>query len=73
MTVATFSYEGPVGVTVDLPGFPPRVISELDVSGANWFVGSREGPAGLEVFDVSVPERPIRLGGVSFAESSARG
>lgn len=65
VSVATFSYEGPVGVKVDLPGFPPRVVSELDVSGSNWFIGSREGPPGLEVFDVSVPERPIRLGGVT--------
>ncbi|MFP2932272.1 IPT/TIG domain-containing protein [Pyxidicoccus sp. 3LG] len=63
--VGLFSYDLPVGTTLDLPGFPPKVASELRLLGDTLYVGvSNSGHEGLELFDVRLEERPIRLGGV---------
>ncbi|RKH40976.1 hypothetical protein D7X12_19415, partial [Corallococcus sicarius] len=64
--VGFFSYDLPVGTEMDLPGFPPRVASELSLRGDRLAVGvSNSGFWGLELFDVKVEEHPLRLGGVA--------
>ncbi|MHB8877329.1 MAG: IPT/TIG domain-containing protein, partial [Myxococcaceae bacterium] len=63
-TVGTFSYDLPTADTLTLPGFPPRVASEIKLVGSTLYVGVPTGHlTGLEIFDVTLPERPIRLGG----------
>ncbi|HZI13948.1 MAG TPA: IPT/TIG domain-containing protein, partial [Myxococcus sp.] len=63
--VGLFSYDLPVGTTLNLPGFPPKVASELKLVGDTLYVGvSNGGHEGLEIFDVKIEERPIRLGGM---------
>jgi hypothetical protein len=63
-TVAgTFSYDLPVGTKIDLPGFPPRVASEIKQVGDLAYVGTPTlGTAGLEIFDISIEEHPIWVG-----------
>ncbi|MBS2024357.1 MAG: IPT/TIG domain-containing protein, partial [Deltaproteobacteria bacterium] len=65
LTIATFSYDLPVSDTIDLPGFPPRVASDIKLVGTTLYVGvATPNYEGLEIFDVTLPERPIRLGGL---------
>ncbi|HEX8440228.1 Ig-like domain-containing protein, partial [Archangium sp.] len=71
--VASYSYDLPVGTTMDLPGFPPRVASELKLVGDTLYVGvPTRDYEGLEIFNVMIEERPLRLGGVRTA-SPVRG
>ncbi len=63
--VATYSYDLPVSTTMDLPGFPPRVASEIKLVGDTLYAGvPTPNYEGLEILDVTLEERPIRLGGV---------
>ncbi|MET0406725.1 MAG: IPT/TIG domain-containing protein, partial [Cystobacter sp.] len=64
-TVGFFSYDLPTGTTVDLPGFPPRETSEVVLSGDVLLAGVPTPKyEGLELFNIRVPEHPIRLGGL---------
>ncbi|NRD46955.1 Ig-like domain-containing protein, partial [Corallococcus exiguus] len=73
VTVGTFSYDLPIGTTLSLPGFPPREASDIKLVGDKLYVGvSTPSLAGLEIFDVRLEERPLRLGGLSTA-SPVRG
>ncbi|WP_415835370.1 Ig-like domain-containing protein, partial [Corallococcus soli] len=64
--VGTFSYDLPIGVTMRLPGFPPLEASDIKLVGDRLYVGvSTPSRSGLEVFDVRLEERPLRLGGLS--------
>ena len=68
VTVGTFSYDLPVTDKIRLPGFPPRAASEIRLVGTTLYVGvATPNFYGLEIFDVTLPERPIRLGGVQTA------
>ncbi|HVE85239.1 MAG TPA: IPT/TIG domain-containing protein, partial [Myxococcales bacterium] len=71
--VGIFSYDLPTGTTIDLPGFPPRVASEIRLQGDTLYAGvaTTQYP-GLEIFDVQIEERAIRLGGLS-TEGPVRG
>ncbi|HEX8701694.1 MAG TPA: IPT/TIG domain-containing protein, partial [Myxococcaceae bacterium] len=72
-TVGYFSYDLPTGTTVDLPGFPPRETSEVVLSGDLLLAGvPTERYEGLELFNIRVPEHPIRLGGLR-TEGPVRG
>ncbi|HYO67364.1 MAG TPA: IPT/TIG domain-containing protein, partial [Archangium sp.] len=63
--VASYSYDLPVGTTLDLPGFPPRVASELKLVGNTLYVGVPTAYyEGLEIFNTMLEERPLRLGGI---------
>ncbi|MBI5546909.1 MAG: IPT/TIG domain-containing protein, partial [Deltaproteobacteria bacterium] len=63
--VGTFSYDIPTSTTIDLPGFPPREASELQLVGETLLVGVPTAVyQGLEIFDVAVEQHPIRLGGL---------
>ena len=63
--IGRFSYDLPRDVRANLPGFPPRGISDLALAGDTLFVGvPTTGYEGLEIIDVFRPERPIRLGGI---------
>ena len=57
-----FAYDAAVGDRVTFPGYPPRRVSELEIRGNTWFLASDAAPWGLDVFDVTVVERPLRLG-----------
>ncbi|AKQ66210.1 hypothetical protein A176_003122 [Myxococcus hansupus] len=71
--VGVFSYDLPIGETMKLPGFPPRVASDIKLEGDKLYVGvASPGTSGLEIFDVRLPERPLRLGGLA-TESPVRG
>lgn len=66
--VGAFSYDLPVGAKIDLPGFPPREISDAALVGNTLYVGVPTGGyEGLEIFDVGIEEHPIWLGGVRTA------
>ncbi|GEL71664.1 hypothetical protein MVI01_34480 [Myxococcus virescens] len=73
VAVGAFSYDLPIGVSMALPGFPPRTASDIKLVGDKLYVGvSTPGQAGLEIFDVRLAERPLRLGGLS-TQSPVRG
>jgi hypothetical protein len=63
--IGLFSYDQPLTISINLPGFPPREVSELRAVGRSLFVGvATPGHEGLEIFDTLVPEYPIRTGGL---------
>ncbi|TQF11365.1 hypothetical protein FJV41_34660, partial [Myxococcus llanfairpwllgwyngyllgogerychwyrndrobwllllantysiliogogogochensis] len=66
VVVGTFSYDLPIGVTMSLPGFPPKEVSDLKLVGDRLYVGvPTPGASGMEIFDVRLEERPLRLGTLS--------
>ena len=66
--VGSYSYDLPVGSTLTLPGFPPREVSEQKLVGSTLYVGTPTHLyEGLEIFDVTLAERPLRLGGLKTA------
>ncbi|WP_194869333.1 Ig-like domain-containing protein, partial [Myxococcus sp. AB025B] len=64
--VATFAYDMPFRMNLDLPGYPPKQVSELRRVSDTLFVGvsAPSQAVGLDIFDMGLEERPIRLGGV---------
>ncbi|MCG8432766.1 MAG: hypothetical protein MJA83_01895, partial [Gammaproteobacteria bacterium] len=70
--VGNFSYVLDSGRSVDLPNYPPMEIGALAQRGNDLFVGVKDGsepggtnrflmPSGLEIYDIGIPNRPIRL------------
>lgn len=86
--VGALSYDLRPDLRMDLPGYPPALISDMaarDVPGeASLFVTIAEQPRpdmrrgrtpskGLEVFDILAPEAPIVVGRLPSGERPARG
>ncbi|MEM1348711.1 MAG: IPT/TIG domain-containing protein, partial [Myxococcota bacterium] len=76
--VGQLSYEREDGNNYPLPGYPPKDIGALELQGDTLFVGVKNGESaspynrfalqyGLELFDMSIWERPIRLGQMKTA------
>ena len=67
-----FSYRLGAGRQWELPNYPPMEIGDAELNGKYLFVGVKSGSSpslsnrflmnsGLEVYDITIPERPIRL------------
>ncbi|NOY91989.1 MAG: hypothetical protein GXP55_12400, partial [Deltaproteobacteria bacterium] len=70
--VGSFSYALSEGRSIDLPNYPPMTIGAAELSGDLLYVGVKSGAAptssnrflmqaGLEIYDVSIWDRPLRL------------
>lgn len=63
VVVGQFSYDLERDLRLDLPGYPPRVIADLDIEEQQLFAAiPTSSYTGLEIFDIVLPERPIRVG-----------
>ena len=76
--VGDFSYTLPEGLNIDLPNYPPMLIGASQVVGSNLFIGVKDGSrptstnrflmeAGLEIYDINLWERPVRLSQLRLA------
>ncbi|MDJ0870053.1 MAG: IPT/TIG domain-containing protein, partial [Myxococcota bacterium] len=64
LPIGVWSYDlPPAPAAIELPGYPPRQAVDLRVEGDLLYVASGE-PSGLELFDIRIAARPLRLGSV---------
>jgi len=72
VAVGSFSYTMDAGRGIDLPNYPPMVIGAAETRADTLFVGIKDGlkpakdnrflmEAGLEIYDIAIWDRPIRL------------
>jgi len=78
--IGHFSYSPGAGRTIDLPNYPPLKIGALEKRGNLLFAGVKGGkqptsdnrflmPAGLEIYDIAIWDRPVRLAQIRTAQA----
>jgi hypothetical protein len=77
--VGTISYTLSHGMGIELPNYPPHQIGAAEAVGDTLFVGVKAGstatsnnrfliPAGLEIYDISIWEHPVRISQLAMEE-----
>ncbi|KPA12609.1 Cell surface receptor IPT/TIG domain protein, partial [Candidatus Magnetomorum sp. HK-1] len=78
--VGHFSYEKAADGHIDFPNYPPMTIGDAQVRESLIFIGVNHGesatesnrflmPSGLEIYDISIEDRPIRLSQLETEQS----